>query len=209
MSNPDLFRRWRGLSGVTCCCATARSPRWPRSGSWYRPLLWHALPLAAPQDVPEPQPGARPDRLPLQRARLRRVVTPMRGRSSISTQPHQILRACDEAVRGAGADLSRTRRSRYGELWDEARAFAGGLQPARPRPRRARRDLPRQADRDGGVGVRHLGGRRRVRAGQPAAAAAAGRPHPRRLRRPRARDLGGAARACCATSSGSARRSST
>ena len=84
------------------------------------------------------------------------------------------------ARRRARADLPRRDRS-YAELWTACRRFAAGLAGLGLERGERVGDLPRQADRDGRRDLRHLGRRRRVRAGQPAAEGRAGRLHPRRL----------------------------
>ena len=77
------------------------------------------------------------------------------------------------AVRGACAELDRPAGRRHRVHVRRAgrrdRALRGGAGGVARRPRRARRDLPRQALRDGGRIVRCAGARRGVRADQSAA----------------------------------------
>ena len=112
--------------------------------------------------------------------------------------------------RRAGADVQGRDARPTASSGTSVAAFAAGLDGARPRARRARRRLPRQADRDR---------RRRSSAPRPPAASSSRstrccRPqqvalHPRRLRRARARHDRRSGSSCCATSSRDARRSST
>ncbi len=86
--------------------------------------------LAAAKDVPEPEPRAGPDRLPVQRAGLRLVVRRADQRKrhrTMRTQLHQIV--ADSARRRASAPALTFKDATltYGELWDEVAAFAAGL----------------------------------------------------------------------------------
>ena len=76
VSNPALFRG----DGPAVRPPPAAAPRRagdPGRASGRRPpaAAVAAAAVAAPEDVPQRQPGARADRLPLQRARLRRLVS--------------------------------------------------------------------------------------------------------------------------------------
>ena len=129
---------------------------------------------------------------------------------SMHTQLHHIVADMAAAAADAPALTFKDTTLSYAELWDDVARLR-----RRPRPGSASQrgervgDLPRQADRDRRLDLRHLGRRRRLRPGQPAAAGQAGRLHPRRLRRARARDHAPSASSCCATSCADARRSST
>ena len=99
------------------------------------------------------------------------------------TQLHHLVSEA-AAVRGDAPALTvkDTTRS-YAEHVGRGRGGRRRAAPARPRRRGPGGGLPRQAHRDGDGDLRRVGGRRRLRAGQPAAAAQAGRVHPGRLRR--------------------------
>ena len=91
-----------------------------------------------------------------------------------------------------------------------SRAFAAGLRRLGLRPRRAGRGLPRQADRDRGRDLRHLGGRRRRSCRSTRCCGAQQVGHILdRLRRPGAGDLARAARDAARRARPSASRSST
>ena len=140
-----------GRSRGTCCCATAsRDAGRARRRRAPAAAVAHGR-VAAAKDVPEPEPRAGPDRLPVQRAGLRRLVRPADQRKrhrTMRTQLHQIVADSARRAPTRPRSRSRTRRSPTRELWDEVAVVRGRAAAARARARRARRRLPRQADRD-------------------------------------------------------------
>ena len=165
----------------------------------------------------------RPAGSPLRRPRRRRGVRPLPHGAQrqpsgahddrVRTSFHHLLSQAAAATPDAPAltyrNADRQLRRHSG---GRAQAAAAQLLGARRPARRPRGDLPREAHRDRGGDLRRLRRRRRLRADQPRAQGAAGRPHPGRQRCTRAHHLGRPARParsrCCRTR-GRARRSSS
>ena len=145
------------------------------------------------------------DRRPVQRADLRGLVAPAEIGTTMRNQLHDLLREQADLRGDAPAVTYRDSTLGYASCTTRAGHSRPGCRGG-PRPRRPRRDLARQAGRDGRVDLRGVGGGRRLRAGEPGAQAGPGLLHPRRLRRPcahhdppavgaaprRAEELGGA-----------------
>ena len=150
------------------------------------------------------RPRARPDRLPVQRARLRRLVRPIDERSTAAmrTQLHHLVaEAAHREPRRARADVQGRHRRPTPSCGDEVAAFGAGAAPRSGCARGDRvGDLPRQADRDG----RRRSSARRAAGGvfvpvNPLLKARQVGLHPRRLRRAGPGHDAPSASRCCAT----------